>query len=145
MANLNIMYSSKSDQWATPKDFFEQLDREFHFDLDPCADNSNHKCQKYFTREDNGLLQDWGGHRVFCNPPYGRDIRKWVEKAYKEGTKENTLVVMLIPARTDTKYFHDFILNRSEIRFIKGRLKFGDSTCSAPFPSMLVIFRGPCM
>ena len=86
-----------------------------------------------------------GGHNVFCNPPYGREIYKWVQKCYKEGTKENTIVVMLIPARTDTKYFHDFIIHRSEIRFIKGRLKFGESTTAAPFPSMLVIFRGPKM
>lgn len=84
-----------------------------------------------------------GGARVFCNPPYGSQIKKWVEKAYREGTKDNTLVVLLIPARTDTKYFHDFILNRSEIRFVKGRLKFGEGKHSAPFPSMVVIFRGP--
>lgn len=83
-----------------------------------------------------------GGQRVFVNPPYGTEISKWVEKSYREGIKDNTLVVMLIPARTDTKYFHDFILHRSEIRFIKGRLKFGEGNNSAPFPSMLVIFRG---
>lgn len=84
-----------------------------------------------------------GGHRVFCNPPYGQAIGEWVAKCYQEGTKENTLVVLLIPARTDTKYFHDYILHRSEIRFVRGRLKFGDGKNSAPFPSMLVIFRGP--
>lgn len=84
-----------------------------------------------------------GGYRVFCNPPYGRDIGKWVEKCYREGSKDNTLVVMLIPARTDTSYFHDYILHRSEIRFISGRLKFGNQQNSAPFPSMLVIYRGP--
>ena len=83
-----------------------------------------------------------GGQRVFVNPPYGTEISKWVEKSYREGIKDNTLVVMLIPARTDTKYFHDFILHRSEIRFVKGRLKFGEGKNSAPFPSMLVIFRG---
>lgn len=84
-----------------------------------------------------------GGYRVFCNPPYGKEISKWVEKAYREGTKDNTIVVMLIPARTDTRYFHDYIQYRSEIRFIRGRLKFGNSKTNAPFPSMLVIFRGP--
>ena len=83
-----------------------------------------------------------GGCRVFCNPPYGKEIRKWVEKAFREGHKDNTLVVLLIPARTDTTYFHDFILHRSEIRFIPGRVKFGDSTTAAPFPSMIVIYRG---
>lgn len=86
-----------------------------------------------------------GGHRVFCNPPYGHAISAWVEKAFREGTKDGTLVVLLIPARTDTKYFHDYILYRSEIRFVPGRLKFGNSRQSAPFPSMIVIFRGAGM
>lgn len=83
-----------------------------------------------------------GGYRVFCNPPYGSEISKWVEKCFYEGHKDNTVVVMLIPARTDTRYFHDFIIHRSEIRFVKGRLKFGDGKNTAPFPSMVVIFRG---
>lgn len=145
MAKIDVMFSSKTDQWATPPDFFEELDREFHFDLDPCASEENHKCARYFTREQNGLLQDWGGSRVFCNPPYGKEIADWVRKAYEEGHKENTLVVMLIPARTDTRYFHDYILDRAEVRFVRGRLKFGGSDTGAPFPSMLVIFRGPKM
>lgn len=140
-----IMFSSKTDQWATPIDFFEELNKEFHFNLDPCADDTNHKCDKYFTASIDGLSQNWGGYRVFCNPPYGRTINKWVKKAYEEGHKENTLVCLLIPARTDTRYFHDYILNRAEVRFIRGRLKFGDSANAAPFPSMLVIFRGPGM
>lgn len=121
----STLFSSNTDQWATPKDFFDKLDREFHFDLDPCADESNHKTPEYFTKEQNGLLQDWSGRRVFCNPPYGRKIGAWVEKAYREGTKDGTIVVLLIPARTDTRYFHDFILHRSEIRFVPGRLRFG--------------------
>ena len=145
MANLDVMYSSKTDQWATPLDFFQEINAEFGFDLDPCADEENHKCERYFTKEQNGLLQDWGGCRVFCNPPYGKEISAWVEKAYHEGHKEGTLVVMLIPARTDTKYFHDFILHRAEVRFVRGRLKFGGAAAGAPFPSMLVIFRGPKM
>ena len=107
------LFSSKTDQWATPPDFFAELDQEFHFDLDPCADETNHKTQEYFTKEQDGLLQDWSGRRVFCNPPYGRAIAAWVEKAYREGTKDGTIVVMLMPARTDTLYFHDFILHRS--------------------------------
>ena len=139
------MYSSKTDQWATPLDFFREINAEFGFDLDPCADEENHKCERYFTKEQNGLLQDWGGCRVFCNPPYGKEIGACVEKAYHEGHKEGTLVVLLIPARTDTKYFHDFILNRAEVRFVRGRLKFGGAAAGAPFPSMLVIFRGPKM
>lgn len=125
-----------------PPEFFEELNEEFHFTLDPCSTDENHKCSKYFTEKENGLLQDWKGNRVFCNPPYGREIGKWVEKCYREGCKDDTLVCLLIPARTDTKYFHDFIINRTEIRFIPGRLKFGDGKNSAPFPSMLVIFRG---
>ena len=84
-----------------------------------------------------------GGHRVFCNPPYGRVIGDWVKKAYEEGHKPDTLVVLLIPARTDTRYFHDYISHRSEVRFVPGRLKFGASNNPAPFPSMVVIFRGP--
>lgn len=139
--NSKVMFSSKTDDWATPPAFFQELDKEFHFNLDPCADENNHKCDKYFTVAENGLLQAWGGWRVFCNPPYGREIGKWVEKAYRENQEHGNLVVMLLPARTDTKWFHDFIYNVAEIRFIRGRLKFGDSKNSAPFPSMVVIYR----
>lgn len=137
------MFSSKTDQWATPQDFFDALDREFSFTLDPCADEKNHKCNRYFTQEIDGLSQDWGGETVFCNPPYGRDIKNWVKKSRDEAQKPNTTVVMLIPARTDTQYFHDYIYQKPnvEVRFIKGRLKFGDSNNSAPFPSMVVVFR----
>ncbi len=137
------LFSSTTDQWATPQWLFDKLDAEFHFTLDPCADETNHKCERYFTKEQDGLSKNWGGESVFCNPPYGRAIYDWVRKAYGEGHKENTVVVLLIPARTDTRYFHDFILNRAEIRFLKGRLKFGDAENPAPFPSMLAIFRGP--
>ena len=135
------LFSSNTDNWATPQNFFDELNSEFHFNLDPCANEENHKCEMYFTKEDDGLSQNWGGNCVFCNPPYGREISKWVEKSYTESQKENTTVVMLIPARTDTKWFHEFIYGKAEIRFIKGRLKFGDSKNSAPFPSMVVIFR----
>lgn len=141
MSNIKVMYSSKTDNWATPQDFYDKLDSEFHFTLDPCADKNNHKCKKYYTKEDDGLLQDWGGETVFCNPPYGRQISKWVEKCFNESRKDKTIVVMLIPARTDTKYFHQYIYNKAELRFVKGRLKFGDSKANAPFPSMVVIFR----
>ena len=130
------MFSSKSNEWATPRDFFDELNKEFHFDLDPCATKENAKCRRYFTEVEDGLKQDWGGHRVFCNPPYGREIGKWVKKCSEEGNS-----VMLIPTRTDTKYFHDYIYHKAEIRFIKGRLKFSDSKQSAPFPSMIIIFK----
>ena len=143
--NREVMFSSKTDNWTTPIEFYRRLNEEFRFNLDPCADEFNHKCDKYFTKEQDGLKQDWGGYRVYCNPPYGRNIDEWVKKAYEEGHKENTLVCMLIPARTDTKYFHEYILNRAEIRFVKGRLKFGGSNSNAPFPSMVVIFRAPTM
>ena len=141
--NTEVMFSSKTDQWATPQDFFDKLNKEFHFTLDPCADEFNHKCEKYYTKEDDGLKQSWQNERVFCNPPYGREIGKWVEKAYAENMIGGAYIVMLIPSRTDTKWFHDYIYNKPnvEIRFIKGRLKFGNSENSAPFPSMLVIFK----
>lgn len=140
--NLSVMYTSKTDEWYTPIDFYEELDREFHFNLDPCSTDLNHKCEKYYTISDNDLNHSWAGYRVFCNPPYS-EIDKWVEKAFYETKNPNTLVVLLIPSRTDTRYFHNFIMNRAEIRFVKGRLKFGGSKNSAPFPSMVVIFRGP--
>ena len=134
------MFSSKTDLWSTPNDFFDKLNDEFQFTLDPCSTHENAKCYKHFTEEENGLLQDWGNEVVFCNPPYGRQIKDWVKKAYEESQKDNTTVVMLIPARTDTIYFHEYIYHKAEIRFIKGRLKFGDAKNSAPFPSMVVIF-----
>jgi len=139
--SLAVHFSSKSNEWETPQDFFDELDKEFHFTLDPCATHKNAKCKKYYTKEEDGLKQDWGGETVFCNPPYGREIAKWVRKCYEEAQKPNTTVVMLIPARTDTSYFHDYIYGKAEIRFIRGRLKFGDGTSPAPFPSMVVIFR----
>lgn len=137
----NVLFSSANDIWATPQDFYDKLNEEFHFNLDPCALPENAKCDKFFTPEQNGLIQDWGNYNVFCNPPYGRKINEWVEKCSNESKKQNTTVVMLIPARTDTRYFHEFIYHKAkEIRFIRGRLKFGDSKNSAPFPSMVVIF-----
>ena len=131
----------KSDEWTTPQYLYDELDSEFHFNLDPCSTDENCKCERHYTREDDGLKHSWGGCSVFCNPPYS-DIATWVEKCYREGTKDNTIVVLLIPSRTDTRYFHDFIYGRSEIRFVKGRLRFCDSKENAPFPSMIVIFRG---
>lgn len=139
--NIDLMFSSETDVWSTPIEFFNELDNEFNFTLDPCANHENAKCPVYFTKEQDGLKQNWGGFTVFCNPPYGRVIGDWVKKAYEESKKPNTTIVMLIPARTDTKYFHDFIYHKAEIRFIRGRLKFGDAKNSAPFPSMVVIFR----
>lgn len=137
----SVVFSSRSDEWTTPDHVFVELDREFHFNLDPCATPENHKCSQYYTKSDNGLNCSWGGYNVFCNPPYS-EISQWVRKAYYEAQKDNTVVVLLIPSRTDTKYFHDYIYHRAEIRFIKGRLKFSNAINNAPFPSMIVIFRG---
>lgn len=139
--NTDVMFSSKSDEWATPQTFFDEVNEEFNFDLDVCATEDNHKCAAYFSIEEDGLKQSWTGHHVWCNPPYS-EIDKWVAKSFYESKHDNTIVVMLIPSRTDTRYFHNYILNRAEVRFVKGRLKFGDGKNSAPFPSMLVIFRG---
>lgn len=140
--NTAVMFSSKTDQWATPQAFFDDLNAEFGFTLDPCADEFNHKCAKYYTKQQNGLTQDWGGETVFCNPPYGRETQHWVKKCHDEVLRGNCLcAVMLIPARTDTRWFHEYIYGLAEIRFVRGRLKFGDSANSAPFPSMVVVFR----
>ena len=139
--NKELMFSSKTDMWATPQEFYDKLNDEFNFTLDPCATEDNKKCDNFFTVDDDGLKQDWSGNIVFCNPPYGRAIKDWVKKSYEESLKTNTTVVMLIPSRTDTIYFHEFIYGKAEIRFIKGRLKFGDAKNSAPFPSMVVIYR----
>ena len=134
------LFSSKTGEWATPQEFYDKLDWRFgKFTLDPCATNDNHKTKKYYTIEENGLTQNWGGENVFVNPPY-RNLSEWVEKAYNESRKLRTKVVMLIPARTDTKYWHNYVMKATEIHFIKGRLKFGDSKNSAPFPSAVVVF-----
>ena len=139
--NTAVMFSSQTDLWATPQEFYDKLNAEFQFTLDPCATSQNAKCEKYYTRKEDGLKQNWQGETVFCNPPYGRVIKDWVKKCYEESRKENTTVVMLIPARTDTSYFHDYIYNKAkEIRFIRGRLKFGNAKNSAPFPSIVVVF-----
>ena len=136
-----VLFSSNKDDWATPQDFYDKLNAEFHFTLDPCADDKNHKCDIYYTKEQDGLSQNWGGQTVFCNPPYGsKSTGNWIKKCAEESKKPNTTVVMLIPARTDTRAFHEYIYGKAEIRFIKGRLKFGGSSNSAPFPSMVVVF-----
>lgn len=142
--NNALHFSSKKHNWETPQSFFEELDREFNFTLDATADDLNHKCEQYFTEEQDALSQEWKGS-VFCNPPYGRELPKFIKKAYEESQKDhNDVIVLLIPARTDTKAWHDYILGQAEIRFIKGRLMFevdGNKIDRAPFPSALVIFK----
>lgn len=136
MAKTNVHFSHKSNEWETPQQLFDELDREFDFELDPCATKDNAKCTLFFDKELDGLEMPWDEWRVFCNPPYGRQIGKWIKK----GSESTGLVVMLLPARTDTSWFHDYILGKGEVRFLRGRLKFGGSKNSAPFPSMIVIF-----
>ena len=140
--NTKVMFSSKITLWETPQDFFDNLNDEFHFTLDVCALPENAKCESYYTPEQDGLRQAWVG-TVWCNPPYGRGVDSWVRRAWLASKSGNT-VVMLLPARTDTKWFHDYIYNqeRVEIRFVRGRLKFAGSKNNAPFPSMICIFSG---
>ena len=134
--NTNLMFSSKTDLWETPQDLFNKYDAVYHFAIDVCALPENAKCKRFFTPEMDGLKQEWTGV-CWCNPPYGRQIGMWVEKA----VKSFATVVMLLPARTDTKWFHDWCLPYGKIEFLRGRLKFGGCENSAPFPSMVVVFQ----
>lgn len=131
--------SGGTDEWATPQDFYDVVNREFGFDLDVCALDSSAKCARYFTPDTDGLAQEWTG-TVWMNPPYGDVIAQWMQKAY-ESAQAGATVVCLVPARTDTGWFHDFAFP-GEVRFIKGRLRFGEAEASAPFPSCLVVL-GP--
>lgn len=139
--------TSKSVVWATPDDFFARVNAEFSFNLDVAADADNAKCARFFTESDDGLAQPWrrldgGPASVWCNPPYGRQISQWIAKAREESWAGST-VVLLVPARTDTRWFHDDVLacKRAEVRFLRGRLKFGGASAGCPFPVMLVVFR----
>jgi phage N-6-adenine-methyltransferase len=135
---MSVHFSSATDQWATPQDFFNQQNFLYGpFDVDVCADATNAKCAVYFDKDADGLAQPWVG-KCWMNPPYGRDIGKWMKKA-KESAGAGTVVVCLVPARTDTKWWHDYAM-AGRIVFIRGRLKFGGSKNSAPFPSAVVIF-----
>lgn len=136
-----VLFSSATVEWETPQAFFDKLNEEFHFTLDPCSTDENAKCEKHYTLQENGLLQDWTGEIVYCNPPYGKDMPEWIHKCYRHFLGGGT-AVMLLPARTDTKAFHEYIYGKAEIRFVRGRLKFGGSKNSAPFPSMVVVYKG---
>lgn len=138
MTDMTVHFSSATDDHATPQDLFDKLDAAFHFTVDVCASAKNAKCKRYFDKAANGLAQKWKGV-CWMNPPYGRDIGAWVAKAYESGLAGAT-VVCLIPARTDTKWWHQYV-TKGEIYFIPGRLKFGTATASAPFPSAIVTFR----
>ena len=138
----------KSDRtdWETPRELFDRLDAFWHFDLDAAASDANHLCADYYTKETDGLAHSWAGRRVWCNPPYGNQIADWARKAYEETRDGQTLVIMLVPARTDTRWYHDYIQGHAaEVKFIRGRLKYtlgGVAQSSAPFPSMLVRWGG---
>ena len=146
MKDMNrALLSSKKMDYCTPQDFFDVLNGEFHFVLDAAATEESAKCPAYYTPETDGLSSPWNiaGGAVCCNPPYGRESGKWVQKAYQEA-KNGTTIVLLIPARTDTSYFHDYIYGKAEIRFVRGRLHFTDEDGRkyppAPFPSMVVVY-----
>lgn len=134
------LYSSRSEEWGTPQALFDELDKQFHFTLDPCSTDENAKCEKHYTKEQDGLLQDWGNETVFCNPPYGKDIWKWCKKCY-EHSVAGGVAVILIHARTDTRWFHDWVYHKAELLFIKGRLRFNGNKYNAPFPSMIAIYK----
>ena len=135
-----VLVASGRKDWETPQSLFDELNREFGFTLDPCAAAETAKCAKYYTPSEDGLARDWTGETVFCNPPYGRDQDAWIQKRSEHGASGG-VAVMLLPVRTDAARFHNMILGKAEIRFIRGRLKFGKAKNSAPFPSMIVIFR----
>lgn len=136
----SVLYSSKSCEWETPQALFDKLDSEYHFTLDVCADEQNHKCQQYFTIQDDGLAHEWSG-RCWMNPPFGRGIKAWVQKAYDEVQRGNAeLVCCLVPVRSDTAWWHDFCMH-GEIHFIRGRIRFSNSQNNAPFPCCYVIFK----
>jgi phage N-6-adenine-methyltransferase len=136
--NTDLMFSSATDQWATPIEFFNEWNAIFGFTLDVCADADNAKCARFFDREADGLKQDWSLDVCWMNPPYGRTIGRWVRKAYEESLR-GAAVMCLLPSRTDTKWFHDYCM-KGEVTFLRGRLKFGDAKNSAPFPSIFVYF-----
>lgn len=136
---LSVHFSSKTDVWETPQELFNKYDQEFRFTLDVCALPENAKCAHYYTPQEDGLRHPWTG-TCWCNPPYGRQISRWIEKAYKSALGGAT-VVCLVPARTDTAWWHDYAM-KGEIRFLRGRVKFGGSRWNAPFPSALIVFRG---
>ena len=133
------MFTSTTDLWESPQDFFDRLNAVFHFETDVCALPENAKCARFFTPQMDGLAQPWSGV-CWMNPPYGREIEKWVRKAYESARDNGATIVCLLPARTDTKWFHDYCLQYGAVSFVKGRLKFGNAKSSAPFPSMVVVF-----
>ncbi len=135
---------SKTVEWATPQALFDRLDAVWRFTVDVAADAGNAKCARFYDEAADGLAQSWAGERAWCNPPYGRGIGRWVEKAAQSVKADPSIVVlMLVPSRTDVAWFHDHCLHNPDcaVEFLRGRLKFGDAKVGAPFPSMLLTFR----
>lgn len=134
------MHSSKDMTWATPQHWFDYLNLEFKFTLDPCCHRETAKCKKHFTPAEDGLLQSWSGERVFMNPPYGKALTDWMRKARDEA-RGGALVVCLVPARVDTQWWHRYATQAQDIRFPIGRLKFAGAAETAPFPVAIIVFR----
>lgn len=134
--------SSNTDNWATPSYLFDMLNKEFAFTLDVCANKDNAKCPRFYDQETDGLIQDWTKDVCWMNPPYGRTIGQWVKKA-AETAMGGGIVVALLPARTDTRWWTEWVMKASELRFISGRVKFGGSNIGAPFPSVIAVFGTP--
>lgn len=134
-------FLSKSHVWKTPKYLFDIIDKEFNIDLDPCTTNNNLNCEYHFTEKEDGLKQDWKGLTAYINPPYGKDLQKWVKKAYEEWQKGSTVIMLLQTTRTNTKWFHKYINNKAEIRFLDHRIKFDGAEDYIPTPYMFVIWK----
>lgn len=136
---LKSRFDSVSIEYETPQDLFDKYDAEFHFDIDLAANSENTKCVKFYSKEDNSLSKSWEGV-CWLNPPYGRELPKWIAKAYHSAKVGKATVVMLIPARTNTAWWHDICM-KGEIRFIRGRPKFNGGKHGLPFPLAIVIFK----
>ena len=144
MSDMAVHFSSKTSEWETPQDLFAKLDEQYGFTLDVCATFLNTKCNKFYDKDQDGLRQNWKENICWMNPPYGREIGKWIKKAYESAHIDwqhtGATVVCLLPARTDTAWWHDYCM-KGEITFLRGRLKFGGHKDCAPFPSAIVVFK----
>ena len=138
---VSVHFMTTRTEIGTPQSLYKMLDSEFHFSLDVCASHENAKCQRYFTKEQDCLILKWSHETCFMNPPYGRQIARFIKKAYTESLTDNTTVVCLLPSRTDTVWWHEYVMRADEVRFIKGRLTFENEIDCAPFPSAIVVFR----
>jgi phage N-6-adenine-methyltransferase len=138
---MAVMTASENMKWATPQAWFDYLDLEFDFTLDPCCEHETAKCKRHFTPAEDGLAHEWTDERVYMNPPYGRELGVWMAKAYRECRDNGALVVAFVPARVDTEWWHQYAAKATEVRFPKGRVKFAGADNSAPFPVAVVVFR----